>query len=675
MTTDRWINCALDEEGVQLLQDWKLDLQGVEESCLALEVTLAEKLAELTATEKVKATCTFGTQATLNRLILTSVEGGTDIHSLTIFLANPGPTANYNLFVPSTYKPTITDYRSDGMDLLYVNLGTDTNGNVVTGPRALANEFTAQGYDDEFTSATPDFYVWWIFVFDFPLPSNTQEVFAGGNDAALANVIKSLNTLYRGTGKDYESLLTQAGIPVAKEGDTAAEVLSQISDLLILVSGKRLLRSGQNLLVLRELWTLFGSDDDATTKVLGLLPGTDGMPNVVWVKTVTTTVNLPACDGGGSQTTSTTEVDSINQKPSSTVTCTPTVWWTKEIEPSVGSLALLSKYGLSNTQIQDALDSSKDTTRIIIEPTLVSTLGLSSADFTELMNLSDVEGVQSTELSMEEALDELSKSAATIANGFISATFNMPGEDLRSSLSPEVSMTSEIQAFNDSKCIDPFGKGVVTSLIAAASAMIDSVLRIVERVKDMVKSVLNKVSAVLSNLQSILSKLNVVACLLGEDISLDGPTLDLMAPQVESLSVSLEGALDPLQAIMEEVMPVICKITEAIQSILGPIAGKAECLKIGITNDLFNKFGTEVLKLIPCIENPFDVIGMLEDVINKALSVQGMVFGLLDDVLKLVAQVNAISTFSAQAPAEAATSGCQSPVLGAMVSSIKSKFV
>jgi hypothetical protein len=663
---DRWLNCTLDENGVQLLQTWREELQAVEERCLALEATLGQQLTAITATEKTKATCTFGTEEDLNRLILTAVEGGSAIHSLSIYLANPGPTANYNPLTPSTYNPTIIDYRSQGIELIYVKLGTDTLGNVVTGPRALAQAFSNQGYDTLFTSAYPDLFYWWTFVFDFPLPSNVHQSFSGGNDASLTFAIAALNAAYQGTGKDYETMLEQALIPVAKEGATTAETLSQISNVVVLSSGKRLLRSGTNLLVLRELWALLGANRSAVDLLVVLLGYAEGTPHVVWIQEISQTVELPACDGGGTQTTVVNVVDVVNGKPSSKM-CSPTVWWLQAIMPSVDFLSRLTSFGLSDVQVQDALDASKETTHIISDPSLMTTLGLSSEDLLELLELSEVEGV-SAELLVEETLTELSKSEVTEGNGFVSANFNMPDDDLRAALSPETSMASDILAFNESPCIDPYGKGILNALIAADSYMTDTVLRIVKRLKDRVKSQLNKISAVLANLQGVLSKLDVMTCLIGGKVTLDGPTFELLRLQIKPILVSV-------QQIIGEISAPICQVVDSLQALLGPIAGSIDCLKPGLSNDLFNAWGSQFMQLVPCIQNPFDVMGMLGDLLGKVQSIQGMTLSLMGDAQSITLQLNVISSFTSQAPADVAMESCHSPTLGAMVSSIKSKFV
>jgi hypothetical protein len=697
--TNRWLNCALDDEGVQLLQEWKEELQSTEEAALAIEEDLDDKLEDFTATDKRKPTLQFGTQATLNRLILQSVNDGVE-DDLTIILTNPGPNLKYNALDAGTWNWQITDLRSlYNINMLYVELTTDTNGLVVTGPAAMCLMFVLDGSANaDFLCFAPDLIIFGFLIFDFPLPTDEgAKHFTGGGDAPLQGVLKGLNAIYQGTGLTPTTAMDKLGVPVADSSSTTAEVLAETTDLCVLASGKRLSKTTiDNLSELRALWNLLGGDSDAADDLItifnseyavkdaqdplisdyGVYDDTTpkAQPIVVWTQDTATTITLPVCDGGQDQTTTTTSVvGTYNTKPATiTSDMDPWVWWLYTLDPDIDMMDRLSSLGLDNDQIQEALDESNDRT-FLVPDNVITDLSLTSAELAELMALTDVVGVGLTTISMETALDTLSDSEATAANGYISPSFNFPGDDIAESLSPEKSMTQDISDFNDSPCLDPLGKSQITTLIAMASATVDSVARIIERARSKVLEPLNAVSGVLANLDNVVNNLPAVSCLIGLDISAKGPDIDLMMPNIELMSIEFEAILEDMEAIIELALPKLCMVEEAIRSLLGPELGLVDCLVPGLSNELFNQLGTD-LDLSICIENPFDVEGMLEEIEVKINAQVTLLNSLVSDVRSISSRLSLNISIEEQTDSEAAMGGCADPVMGALVSRIKSTF-
>ena len=674
--TSRWLSCDLDEGSVQQLQAWKDELQTVEEEALVLEGQLDTALSTFLSATKEQATLQFGTLAMLNRLILTATEGGSDIHTLAILLVNPGPNLDYNVWFPSTYVPTITDMRtSDGVDLLYVELATDTLGNVVTGPKRLALEFTAQGYDDEFTSTTPDYYVFFFLIFDFPLPVDEGvKYFSGGTDANMVNVQEALDAFYAGSDLDSETVLEQADVPVAKTTSTTGEILSQISDVIFLATGKMLSKTGDNLVEVRALYEIMGEDSTALTNVQTALGKSDGTPNVVWMQEVSTTTTQEVCDGGQTTTVVEDQFVAFNAKPSRiTSDMTPYVWWSYSLTPTVETLKLLTDYGLTNSQVTDALDDSNENT-YVLQDDIVTQLSLTSAELQELLELAGVEGVGATEMTAEGALDALEGVSPTAANGYLSAAFNLPGgAALQAALSPEQSMTSSIQNLNDSQCIDPFGKANINSFLAAASATVDSATRIVERVRGKVISTLNKVSGILANLQNVLGNIQAVSCLIGLNVSVKGPQIDILMGRMDNFSIEFKALTLKVENILELVFPKLCELQTAINDLIGPELGLAECLVPGLTNALINAFGVN-LNIAICISNPFDFEAMLDELEGKINALSGMVTSMINDMRDIQVRLDLNIDIQNQSSTKSALTDCQGAVMNSMVNTIKSKF-
>jgi hypothetical protein len=618
-------------------------------------------------------------------------------------LVNPGANVDFNpfvfLFLPNIYtriyppqygvEPT-DDFSKMFYDnnIIYIEVETDALGYVWSNPWTLSLALNAAGYGELFTPSQPDTFevvIFFVTVYvSLPVVADgTQYEFSGGKDTPLKDLTAGFNDLYAGSGKDTETALEQLNIPVAKSGASAAEIMSQTSNLIPLSTGTLVKCLGDNLISLRAMWTLLGSDSDAATTVCAALPGTSGYPLVLWTQQVTTTTELEACEGGITQETTTTEVvGGINEKPSTTSAYTPYVFWLESISPSVETLKLLSDVGLSDAQIETALDASEETVYVIPEPGLLTTYNLTCAELLELLQLLECEGVVSQDV--QAALSELGDSPADATNGFVSASFNLPtgptGVDVRSALSPETSMTEELNALAETNCLDPFAVGSITSLIASASAMIDMVTTTVEGVRSTVMGTLNAVSGIVANIQGILSHAEKLGCLIPLDFtaSVKAPALDaFLLPQIELAIPQITGLLDVVNEIMEKVMEIICKVVSAINTLIGPVLEGAECLVPGITNALANAFGFSLpnpLDMLPCIENPFDLVGLFQELLGKINALSDMIVAMINDILSIISQLQLSVNIEDQTGVKEATGDCSSGPLGAMASSIKSKL-
>lgn len=703
---NQWQRCTLDDDSLQQLNLYKQELAAVEQEIFALETTMKEQIADLNRTTKVAATVTTKSDD-LNvnhRLKLTATEKGTDIEKYRIILANPGANIYFNplifLLFPNLFlkihppqygvAPTTSlDQMCYDANVIYVEVETDSSAVVWTNPRTLKLAFTNRGYDALFTSEDIDSYEITIFfvTLTITLPvvaDGTQYQFSGGKDTPIQDLTKGFNDLYAGTGKDVETVLEQLAIPVAKAGQSPAEIMAQVSNLIPLSTGKLVKCSGSNLTSLRALWTLLGADSEAATTVCGLLPGTSGYPLVVWTQEVSTTVEVPTCDGGGTSTTITTKVvGDVNERPVQTSGMTPHVFWLETLSPSVETLAFLTKMGLTDTQIETALDVSEDTVYIIPEPALLTTYSLTCAELLELFELSECEGV--TTISVQDALSEVGDSPASSTNGFVSSSFNLPGGasgggvDIRSALSPETSMTDELSALSETKCLDPLAIGSITSFIASASVMIDMAVSTVERVRSTVSRTLNTISGLVSNIQGVLSNAEKLGCLIPLDFmaSVKAPALDFLLPHIDLAVPQINGLLDTVQAIMDKVNKVICQVVSAINSLLGPALEIAECLVPGITNAIANAFGAALpnpADYLPCTNNPFDLVGLFKDLLSKINALSDLVTSMVNDILSVASQLQLSVNIQDQTSVKDATGNCSSGPLGAMASSIKSKL-
>jgi hypothetical protein len=684
---NQWQHCTLDDDSLQQFMLYKQELHTVETEILALENTMKDQIADLNRTTKVVATLTTKGDGSHHRLQLTAVAPGTDIHKYKLIIVNPGPDLNFNpslpnlnlRICPSMYGVVPTDpvdklcYESN---VIYVEVATDETGVIQTTADRLRLGFLAGGYGALFTSVAIDGSPSLAVVAD-----GTQYTFSGGKDTPLKDLTNGFNDLYAGTGKDIYTALEQLNLPVAKPGQSPAEVLSQTSDLIPLSTGKLVKCSGENLVSLRAMWGLMGGGDaDAAELVCSQLPGKSGYPLVVWMRQVTATVEVAACDGGGFRTTITpTMIGKVNERPVQTLGLTPYVFWLEKIAPSVETLKTLSYAGLSTTQVQTALDDSDDTVYVIPEPQILTTYDLTCAELLELFQLT-CEGVSS--ISVAESLGRLP--VASPANGFVSSAFNLPGGssgiDIRGALSPETSMADELAALSQTKCIDPFAVGSITSLIASASAMIDMATGTVERVRGLVMGTLNTISGLVANIQSILSMAEKLGCLIPLDFmaSVKAPALDsFLLPQIDLAIPQINGLLDTVQAIMEKVNKIICQVVSAINTLLGMALSGAECLVPGITNAIANaisKLLPNPLDMLPCIENPFDLVGLFQGLLGKISALSDLVVSMVNDILSIASQLQLSINIKDQTAVKEATGDCSSGPLGAIAKSIKSKL-
>ena len=702
---NQWQRCTLDDDSLQQFELYKQELADAAEEIAALEATMKDRITDLNRQSKVAAELlTKSDDLDVNhRLKLTAVEGGTNIQKYKVILANPGANLDFNplvfLFFPNIftkiYPPQYGVEPTDEFskmfydnNVIYIEVETDADANVWSNPWTLGLALDAAGYGELFTPSAPDTFEVVIFfvTVEVSLPvvaDGTQYEFSGGKDTPLKDLTNGFNDLYAGSGKDTETALEQLGIPVAKAGASAAEIMSQTSSLVPLTTGTLVKCLGENLISLRAMWTLLGGDSNAAATVCGLLPGTVGYPLVVWTQEVTTTVELDACEGGITQTSTTTEpVGNVNERPPTTSGYTPYVFWLESISPSVETLKALSDVGLSDSQIETALDVSEDTVYVIPEPDLLTIYNLTCDELLELFQLSSCEGV--TSIGIQEALSELGDSPADASNGFVSASFNLPtgpsGVNVRNALSPETSMADDLGALAETKCLDPFAVGSITSLIASASAMIDMVTTTVESVRSTVMGTLNAISGIVANIQGILSQAEKLGCILPLDFmaSVKAPALDsFLLPQIDLAIPQINGLLDVVQEIMEKINEVICKVVSAINTLLGPVLEGAECLVPGITNALANAFGFSLpnpLDALPCIENPFDLVGLFQELLDKISALSDMIMSMLNDILSIASQLQLSINIEDQTGTKAATGDCSSGPLGAMASSIKSKL-
>lgn len=699
---NQWLNCDLDDDSLQSLQAWRDELAAAEAEILTLQDTLKDQIADLERTSGVKAELlvppTVDT-AVNHRLKMTAAETGTDIHKYTVMLVNPGPNPLFDplifLFFPNLFLrihppqygvvPTAPLDKAcyDG-NLIYIEVETDTLGNVVSNPGTLALALDNAGYDELFDSSTPDSFFTIIFfvLIEVHLPviaDATQYHFSGGKDTPLQDVTTNLNKFYAGTGKDNETVLEQLAIPVAKEDQRPCEVLAQTSNVVQLSSGALVEVDGDNLVELRQLWELLGEDEDAAEQVCDLLPGTSGDPIVVWMQTVTTTVELEECDGGGTQTTSEEQLLTVNKRPSDFTNTTPHVFWLEDIAPNVARLDTLGYLGLTDTQVQTALGEEEDTTYVIDQPTILSDLTLTCDDLLELFQLTNIEGVIA--LSMTDALDMLQDSPANIANGFVSAAWNFPGgKNINEALNPESAMADDIAALNETKCIDPFAKGAIASFLASVSAMIDMATRTIESIRNTVVGVLNKVTGILANIQDVLKNVEKLGCILPINFtaSVKLPNISALEFSIELMIPVVDGIMETIQEIIEKIQKLLCQVQEAIRSLLGPLAGAADCLVPGLSNAIVNAFAKLLpnpLDLLPCIENPFDLIGMITEIQGSVNALFAMMTGMVNDIVAIAAQLQLSINIKDQTDFEdSAGGGCASGPLGAIVSSMKGKF-
>lgn len=649
-----WLqDCNLANKDAKYLRQWQIEIAAAEADFNSEAATLDTHASNLNASSKTTATVELpavgGGGVTLTWLGLAShVGAGADLtgnraHKLVAHVWTEGRNA------------LLTSNMDWDTYVLSISLATDPNGTATTTADALAIHLnTFHGFYYSATNTGTN-------VMQVAAPVN----FSGAVDASFTTIKEQLNQLYTGTGKTWQTVLSDNfGATVATAG---TNVVSEASRLVVLLSGKTFEQSGTNLSVLRVLWTLLDSD---TTTLLSLLPGTAGSPIVIWTATTTVTNTATACAGGQTTTTTTTtKIGNPNTAPSSTAGYTPTIWWLDSIDSSLVNLNTLSKCGLDTLQIQTALDDTNDNVHVVEDRTLVDLLNLSATDVTELMGLVNVDGIVS--ISYATALDSLADQAPGLANGYLSPALNWPMDQLIENMSPSHAMATEIAAINVSTCLDPLVKSGLMSLIATVDSAVGSVYRMVTSLVTKARSIVNDLGGIVSNIIRIISDPDGASCILGLSLPLRSANVNTLLLEIELSMPTINAISLSLNAMIGHITPLLCKLQVAIQDLLGKTLGSlVTCIGTGITNALINQFGVN-LGLQICISSPLDVVTTLQRLLTRVNAVNTLIVRLLADIRVIVQQYNSFANIASQTNATDATVSCQSTNLGGLVGSLK----
>lgn len=499
------------------------------------------------------------------------------------------------------------------------------------------------------------------------LPMDGELVqFSGGHSAALTTTSKALESLFNNKGVTTTTMLDNVGIPVFR---TTLQALVDTAGVAVLSTGKTFEATGTSLTVLKELWTLLGEDAGAYTQLVGLLIY-DMI--VVWTKTTSLTLPADACGTQQERTVSLTEVVAVNSSPTleAGVTFTPQTYWLGSINPDYTNIALLQRWGLSSSQLVDALDENHENTHIIDSDGLAVFQQLSSNECAELFGL-NIEGVSS--ITYEQALEKSSSKPLGPSTGYMVPMLNFPQDKLKEELSPDSQMALDIQ---DSSCVDPVGKSGLIAVVNVVDAMISTLASTVGAVTRTISSVVNRASGMVA---AILTFFNDAAeeagCFGGFSLTVDGPNISILKAELPQFSFSMEVTLDLITDVFSDISPVVCKVKQALNELIFiPGDPTLTCLTRGLTNDLVNKFGTQIQVSLPCIANPLDYLSMIEELVEKVNGITSMINSLFRDLVTLQSQIRALANLELESPFKNQTEDCSSAALSVLIGRVKSTF-
>lgn len=664
MTLTRWQNCDLDPSGAQALLDFEDELHTLEASFDTQASTLATRIADNNLSAKVAPTLVLRTSAGADGIRLTWLDSddapfgglvlkGTRAHRFGIIINS----------VDTSGLGTLDAAYDDDTCTLRINptFNGDKQINLTTDD-LITN--VLDGWNTVFSSTN--------LAPGATIGSTARRAFSGGKNAAVTSTVAALNRVFAGTGVTWQRALNQLSVPTAATSDSAEDIFQSISDYVILSTGKTLIKSGSNLVAIRELWTLMGGTLANATALATVLGAAEvGAPVVQWTQTVTTTVTLAKCDGGGTRTTSTTSaLGALNTNQSATSGATPTVWWIEKITATDGNLKKLASYGLSRVQIEGVLNAGNTNTHLIEATNFLGTYGLTTAEFYELLGYSEVEGVAAADF--EDALDSVTNKPASLNTGWLSPALSIPPSHLLSKLSPAQSMAADITAIRDSSCIDPINKAPIIAFVSAVDNMMKAVVRQVQQLTGLVRGFLSQVGGVLSSVQKFLDDLEATTCVTGLNFSTNG-SLDLLLTELELFSEDIKVTFSTVDTMLELILPPPCKIENAIKELLGPLYPGENCLIEGISDLAVNAYG-RLKGLLPCINNPLSVLEIFNKLSIKTGALSSLVNGMLADLRRIQTQLNMIADIQSQDRVEETTSDCQSSSLSVMVGRIRAVF-
>ena len=659
-----FMNCELDEAANLLLQDWYAEIRATEASIAAQEVVLAAQITDATRTAKVKASYTFGTLP-FGWVKVERKVAGTEGNSRSFaFLAN---AYSQTLSLTITGN-SVTVFLATGapVPVTVDPLGDYYPPAVLSTPQQVYNLLINPIYN-----LTNDFnFSWGGITPSFSMTPYPTTFLTGGKNAAIVSCETALNTLINTSGHTTADAYGVTGTPYVTTADTPAQAMAKISDKVQLSSGKLFEIFGTNLNEVRSLWTLLSGDTDT---VYSLLPGADGTPIVIWTKQVTTILPLPDCDGKGTTTSTKTVVVGSPNDRLPVAGLTPNVWWRKSITPAVATVNYLYTLGLTQDQVNTALDPSASTTHVIEDQALTTTFSLTVSDLAELMGISSLAGIAS--VVYEVALATLPPASA--ANGWNSPAWSLPGgATARDNLSPSIALAADVAKMANSPCIDLIGKGLIATFVAAASAPIDMVTRVAERVRNAVKPVLDRISGILSKAQGWMDKFKAPGCILGVDFSFDIPSIDFLLLNLELIAPDIKGFIDTIEGIFKTMTPKLCQIETVVTDLIGPLLPEdadAVCLAKGLTNFLVNQAG-RLKGLLPCVNNPFDALRLLTQISDKIAALTALLNSMLKDLRLIVSQINMLTDITVESPTKAQTITCNNAALATLSKRIKSTF-
>lgn len=549
---------------------------------------------------------------------------------------------------------------------LSVLLSGASAGTAITGPKALADWVNAYPAISSYVVASAPDYDPGVGT-DPPLIYGSEQL-SGGHNASLSTMDSAMNKAFAKT-QGYDNALRIAGLPGGESGS-----LSEVLGIIILSSGRSY--TTENTTNLQAVWELLDALGGVGNEpiLVSLLSQNTG-PLVLWIRESTETINLDPCSGGGAQTTTMYTLECYNKKPAKNSMAVPWVWWLTRLQSTSEHLYTLKKYGLSRTQIENALNASYARTYLIEDPTIL--LGdVTILDIKEL-HTANVAGIEP--LSYVGALNALSSAKASATTGFLSPILNLlPPATLKDGLnevdatgvSQTVAMANEVL---NSSCIDPAAKSGLIGIISAIDAGLSAFSYLVRALVRIIRIPINKAAKIAETLLAFFDGINDnVTCLdLSFDLALN-TDIELIKLELPAFTTEVNSVLDSVVSALDEIMPSACKLKKAIHELIFTGSEELDCLAKGLTNDLVNFAGVNLKKLLPCITNPLDYLGLILQLTAKLDAEIAIVNGLIRDLFVLSGTLNKLVNWQDDVAAKEATSSCSSSALGGMVKHVKS---
>lgn len=400
-----YLGCQIEDEIASSVDLVNQTFKEIEEEADAQLAQLQANLARLSG-DKSTAQVVIGEDVNDNRILWSAKEPGIDGNQLKIVYDFKGPD-----FFAGAFQDRPPSAEAVGTTI-YITLAVNAAGSidpVWDTAASLPVWLSGTGVSDLVNGQLVDAGT--------GLPEPTELLsFTGGVGAPLTDAEDAANTIAKQFGHNsYQELMRSLDIPIVESEADAAQYLESVDDEIVIINRKLFIVEGTNLVGIRQMYKLLGSDLSKLKDYLEKLNANQLIPHQLTTQNVSTTRYEAVC-GELQPITVVTEVYRAYNEPLQTTANKFTsgsvaevngyIFWAVAPRTTVQAYNKLSVYGYPDELITDTLEGETPepedyfgevqipVVNTIVSPTLFDQLGLTNSEIEELLGKEDVPGVR-----------------------------------------------------------------------------------------------------------------------------------------------------------------------------------------------------------------------------------------------------------------------------------------